>query len=274
MSYQKSEEDALPKVIICGTSDDHSIPKLIVCDDKKFEENRTCGAKCNKKDPNEAVPPNLPQKIMNMQRPLVANPGIAKLECDLMLKNQTIENLQQQLCCLQCEMQNIAVENAMLVEKIQQATCSLEQNRAPPCGSKNFAGLESRLNEYTENTKALEKQLCEMENHMEAMKTALSTVQAERTRLEKKNDFVMICPPTGCPHQVSACLPPGCPQFSVCPSPSCPPPQPPSCQGPRFCSFRRAVSDQQLGNLKQEYSVSETTSIFKKFSQKLADLIK
>ncbi|EEZ98898.1 hypothetical protein TcasGA2_TC004513 [Tribolium castaneum] len=240
-SYSKHTEDSLPKVIICGMTE-NNMPKLIVCDEKKLQDDKVCTAQCSQKSSREDVAPNLSQRLVNMQKQLVAgNAGLTgmsrKLECDLLQKNRTIENLQKQLCQLQCEMNNISKQNAILNEKIEQATGHQKPDAQIPCG-KNYACLESRLNEYTENTKALEKQLCEMESHVEAMKSALTTVQAERANLEKSKNILMLCPPP-----------------MTCPRPVCP--------KPRHCSFKGSISDQQLANLDS----GETTTIFKKFSQ-------
>ncbi|XP_044269429.1 outer dense fiber protein 2 [Tribolium madens] len=215
-------EDVLPKVIVCGMTE-HNIPKLLLCDDKK----KSCSPSCDK---NVNIPMSVVPKFAKrlsdsytMQEKLAAEnadlEGMRyKLQSDLLNKDQTIEYLQRKLCTIQCEMRVLCKENSELNEKVQQICGQKQEIQKPrrmPCGKGKGpcpADIEHRLNEYSETTKILEKQLCDMESDVKTMQNELTAVQAEREHLEQHKKII-ICPPPIC-HP--PCVPPPCPPCSPC----------------------------------------------------------
>ncbi|KYB28655.1 outer dense fiber protein 2 [Tribolium castaneum] len=214
-------EDVLPKVIVCGMTE-HNIPKLLLCDDKK----KSCSPSCDK---NVNIPMSVVPKFAKrlsdsytMQEKLAAEnadlEGMRyKLQSDLLNKDQTIEYLQRKLCSIQCEMRVLCKENSELNEKVQQICGHKQDVQKPkkmPCGKGRGpcpADIEHRLNEYSETTKILEKQLCDMENDVKTMQSELTAVQTEREHLEQHKKII-ICPPPMC----HPCAPPPCPPCSPC----------------------------------------------------------
>ena len=149
------EEDALPKVIMCGVTENF-MPKIIVCDDKR----KITGIPIKKMTtdiPQPACdrmsdvvgcgqPPRPSCKVMpkfakrlsesyDMQEKLAAENADLEgkryqLQEDLLDKDQTVENLQYKLTNLQNSMRMIMKENNLLNEKLQLMT---DCQSAPPC---------------------------------------------------------------------------------------------------------------------------------------------
>ncbi|RZC31877.1 hypothetical protein BDFB_007523 [Asbolus verrucosus] len=121
----KHTEEVLPKVIVCGMTE-NNIPKLILCDDKNI---KTCASPCNK-DVNipMSVVPKFAKRLSDsysMQEKLAAeNADLEdmryKLQSDLLNKDQTIEYLQRKLCTIQCEMRMLCKENSVQNERMLQ----------------------------------------------------------------------------------------------------------------------------------------------------------
>ncbi|KAF5278926.1 hypothetical protein FQR65_LT15485 [Abscondita terminalis] len=251
-------EDMLPKVIICGMTE-NNMPKIIVCDEKKKQERKSfpCPPRSPCSPYQADVVPQFAKRLSesySMQEKLAAeNADLEgkryKLQEDLLNKDHTVDNLQRKLQSLQGELRMVCKENSLLSEKLQRAECCPTQDdsvssESPrrktimPCGKNKGpcpADVESRLQEYSDTTQQLEKQLCQMECEVRCMKNELIAVQKERQHLEQHRRMLQ-CPP-----------PP-----SSCPPPPCgPPPCAPPC-GPPPCSGNN--SDQQLRELREQYN--------------------
>ncbi|XP_012165049.1 uncharacterized protein LOC100646536 [Bombus terrestris] len=115
-------EDRLPRVIVCGTTEDE-IPKIVVADSKKKGKDRCLQ--------------NLTGKLtesLTMQEKLVLENaqlegGKYKLEEALLEKDTAVESLQRKVCGLQAEMRIVVKEN---VELTRQLAC-LNQRITSPC---------------------------------------------------------------------------------------------------------------------------------------------
>lgn len=243
---RKHSEDVLPKVIICGLTEENA-PKLIICDDKKKKKKPLVPDKKDKKD--VVCLPQIAKRLNDcycMQEKLVdENADLERtryrLQEDLLDKDQCVESLQRQLCGLQCELRMVVKENALLNDKLQ---CMQFYGQAqggggggdkrPPaftCGKGKGpcpAAMEQRLQEYSDTTQVLEKQLGDMECEVRNMQNELVAVQKERMHLEQ--------------HRRMICNPPCQP---ICSGPC--PPSP--CSGP--CN--RNSPEQQLRELKEKY---------------------
>ncbi|KAK9737124.1 hypothetical protein QE152_g11002 [Popillia japonica] len=130
-----------------------------------------------------------------------------------------------------------------------------------PCGKTKGlcpADVEGRLNEYSETTQHLEKQLTEMEEEVRTMQNELIAVRQERMHLEQHRRM-MTCPnicTTPCPNA----FPPPCPGAPPCPAHPCSPPpcqRPPPCQNfcPAPCNMNKGPSiEQQFRELREKYN--------------------
>ncbi|CAH2009726.1 unnamed protein product [Acanthoscelides obtectus] len=184
-----------------------------------------------------------------------------ELQGALINKDQTVESLQRQLFGLQAELRMVCQENCALTQKLQQgggaAPYGPESSTSPskqPCGKGRAvcpADIETRLQEYSENTHNLECQLADMENDVRGMQEELTAVQKERAHLEHHRK--MMCPPQPCCR--SPCLPPPWMSMSPClPVPCSPPPgtMPPPCN----CEEDTGSSaDQQIKELREKYNL-------------------
>ena len=145
-----------------------------------------------------------------------------QLLCDVENKRKAIEDLQNSLYSLECEVDFLSRQNANLCCKLQQTGnsqgCAKEQTRGS-CG-KGLKGLQCKVEDFSESTKSLEQQVCNISSYLKDMRNQLTEVQAEREKLNKCKKIMLVCPPPTCP------MPP----------PSCDGWKPPTC--PRRCSFR------------------------------------
>ncbi|KAK5642962.1 hypothetical protein RI129_009129 [Pyrocoelia pectoralis] len=253
---EKHNEDMLPKVVICGLTE-HNIPKIIVCDDKKKSRSRPRTPSFP--TPPTSVMPQFAKKLSEsycMQERLAAeNADLEdkryKLQEDLLDKDHTVDSLQRKLQSLQAELRMVCKENCLLSEKLsriescpnQQAAQYTPENSAGlckkhqkmPCGKNKGpcpADIESRLQEYSDTTQQLEKQLCQMECEVRNMQSELVAVQKERQHLEQHRRMLTTPPP---------CTPPPC-------GPPC---MPPPCN---IGSVGGGGSDQQLRELREQYN--------------------
>nr|XP_023016569.1 outer dense fiber protein 2 isoform X1 [Leptinotarsa decemlineata] len=244
---KKHTEDILPKVIVCGLTEEN-IPKILICNNSK-----KCTPKSTADKPVDSPRTEIAKKLNEcycMQEKLAAeNADLEgkryKLQSDLVNKDQTVEYLQRQLGSLQTELRMVCKENCTLNEKLQSMsapTCghiksrpsSPNQKQKMPCGKGRGvcpADVEARLQEYSENTQNLEKQLGDMEAEVKGMHQELLAVQKEREHLEHHRK--MLCQP-----------PPPCPMTPCLPHPCMPAP----------CEPKPPCSDPQLRELKEQYN--------------------
>ncbi|XP_025835040.1 myosin-2 isoform X2 [Agrilus planipennis] len=238
-TQHKRPEDMLPKVVICGLTE-NNMPKIIVCDDK--DKKRRSKPPCSADAPSSpcGVVPKFAKRLSEsytMQEKLAAEN--AQLEGT---RDQFVENLQRKLCSLEQELKLVCKENNALNQRLKGREAQEEPKEASPCGTGRGAKrmpcgkgkgpcpaeMESRLQEYVETTHALEKQLNDMESEVRHMQCELVEVQKERQHLEH--------------HRRMICTPPCKP---------CPPPCPPPC-GPQPRAPCGTI-EQQLSQLKEQY---------------------
>ncbi|XP_076385939.1 uncharacterized protein LOC100881157 [Megachile rotundata] len=114
-------EDKLPRVIVCGTTEDE-IPKIVVADSKKkgTESLKTLTGKLT-----ESL--TMQEKLAQENAQLEG--GKYKLEEALLEKDSAVESLQRKVCGLQAEMRIVVKEN---VELTRQIAC-LNQRVTSPC---------------------------------------------------------------------------------------------------------------------------------------------
>ncbi|CAG9821810.1 unnamed protein product, partial [Phaedon cochleariae] len=243
----KHNEDVLPKVVVCGFTE-NNIPKILICDDKK----KRCTPKSTgrKQDsPRTEITKKLNECYCMQEKLAAENADLEgkryKLQSDIANQDQTVEYLQRQLATMQNDMRMVCQENTLLNQKLQNQistpcgpnrsrSSSPEPKKKMPCGkSKGIcpADIEYRLQEYSENTEHLEKQLGDMESEVKAMQKELIGVQKEREHLEH--------------HRKMLCRPPPCLSPHPCmPSPCMPPP----------CEQKSTSSDTQLRELREQYN--------------------
>ncbi|XP_076272334.1 uncharacterized protein LOC143203901 isoform X1 [Rhynchophorus ferrugineus] len=276
----KHAEDALPKMLVCGVAENF-IPTIVLCHDNKKKKSRP---RSTSRDP-------MTRKLSdsyNMQERLVAeNADLAgtryKLQTDLIQKDRTVECLQRQLCCLQNELRMVCQQNNQLNNQMQSCTnpsCSKNVSRSSsPSGRKQGGGcgagkgpcpgeVENRLEEYSQVTSNLEKQLVDVEKEVKVIQKELLEVQKEREHLEHHRRMLAL-QPLPCP----ASIPPPCPPHPCIVPPPCghppcyPPPQPPCVSPPPPCGqppcprppppcfpADGAGDDQQYREMKEKYS--------------------
>ncbi|XP_031349099.1 outer dense fiber protein 2-like isoform X2 [Photinus pyralis] len=230
----KHNEDMLPKVIICGITE-NDMPKIIVCDDKKKSKSRP-------RTPSFPAPQAgiLPQFAKQLTESYCMQEKLAeenadledkryKLQEDLLDKDCTVDCLQRKLQSLQAELRLVCKENCLLSEKLNriescpnQQTAQRNFERSPelcqkhrkmPCGRNKGpcpADIESRLQEYSDTTQQLEKQLCQMECEVRNMQSELVAVQKERQHLEQHRKMITSAPPCLPPPCGMPCMPPPC----------------------------------------------------------------
>ncbi|XP_050295290.1 myosin-9 [Anthonomus grandis grandis] len=266
----KHAEDILPKMLVCGRQDEY-MPKIVLCTDNK----ERCRSRSPSKGRNNLGP--MAQKLnesYNLQEKLVCeNVNLEgtryQLQSDLRNKDQTVDSLQRQLCCLQNEMKMVYQENAALNEKLQACpnpSCPKNSRSNSPtrggggsCGPGRGicpADVENRLQEYSNTTNQLEKQIVDVEQEVRMIQQELLEVQKEREHLEHHRRMLAIpvpCPggmPSPCPPMSSCPYPPPPCGYPPCPRPPCfmrPPPPP-------CCPPEASGEDQQYKELKEKYS--------------------
>ncbi|KAL1518064.1 hypothetical protein ABEB36_001745 [Hypothenemus hampei] len=251
---EKHKEDVLPKMLVCGTPDAF-MPKIVLCQDRSQRMHR-------QRSPSKEVPrcsKSMAHKLnasYNLQERLVnENVNLEgtryKLQSDLINKDQTVDYLQKQLCCLQNELRMVAQENAMLSERLQACpnpACpknsrpnSPSRNQKASCGPGHGlcpADVENRLQEYSDATNQLEKQLLDVEQEVKNIQQELLDVQKEREHLEHHRKMLALQPP--CPGLMP------CAPFPCMPSPCGHPPLP-------CCPPEASGEDQQYKELKEKY---------------------
>ncbi|VEN56310.1 unnamed protein product [Callosobruchus maculatus] len=194
-----------------------------------------------------------------------------ELQGELMNKDQTVESLQRQLTGLQAELRMVCQENRALSQRLQQGSgapcgppCDTGSRPSSPqkqqkCGKGRGvcpADIESRLQEYSENTENLERQLRDMENEVRAMQEELTAVQRERAHLEHHRK--MMCPPPPCylpPCMPPPCMPPPCASVPPCMPMPC---RSPPCVMPPPCTCDEdtgSSADQQVKEMKEQYNL-------------------
>lgn len=229
-------EDVLPKMILYSTAATEKVPNIILCDatKKKFPP---C---CPDNNINQTHPiPQFAERLCqsySMQEKLAAEN--ADLECmryklqeDLINKDQTLECLQRKLGNLQNEMRLVSKENAILNDKItkmqnEENYKSKCRTKHPVCSSNTSIGdVATKLQEYSETTYQLEKQLADMECDVKYMQNEINAAQKEREHLKQQRKIMSLPPcsriPSIVPYIVNPCLTkPTCIQSTVCVTPT------------------------------------------------------
>ncbi|XP_048525831.1 cingulin [Dendroctonus ponderosae] len=186
---------------------------------------------------------NMQEKLVNENASL--EDTRYRLQSNLIDKDRTVECLQRQLCSLQTEMRMVHQENVVLNEKLQHcpnASCPKNSRSNSPtregggtgvkmsCGpGKGLcpADVENRLQEYSQTTNQLEKQLVDVEQDVKIIQQELLEVQKEREHLEHHRKMLALsppCHPSPCPSPYPSCKPyppcghPPCPTLPCCPS--------------------------------------------------------
>ncbi|KOX69378.1 Outer dense fiber protein 2 [Melipona quadrifasciata] len=115
-------EDKLPRVIVCGNTEDE-IPKIVVADSKKKGKDRCL----------QSLTGKLTESLTMQEKLVLENAqlegGKYKLEEALLEKDTAVESLQRKVCGLQAEMRIVVKEN---VELTRQLAC-LNQRMTSPC---------------------------------------------------------------------------------------------------------------------------------------------
>ncbi|CAD1477879.1 unnamed protein product, partial [Heterotrigona itama] len=115
-------EDKLPRVIVCGNTEDE-IPKIVVADSKKKGKDRCL----------QSLTGKLTESLTMQEKLVLENAqlegGKYKLEEALLEKDTAVESLQRKVCGLQAEMRIVMKEN---VELTRQLAC-LNQRITSPC---------------------------------------------------------------------------------------------------------------------------------------------
>ncbi|XP_043521421.1 uveal autoantigen with coiled-coil domains and ankyrin repeats protein [Frieseomelitta varia] len=115
-------EDKLPRVIVCGNTEDE-IPKIVVADSKKKGKDRCL----------QSLTGKLTESLTMQEKLVLENAqlegGKYKLEEALLEKDTAVESLQRKVCGLQAEMRIVVKEN---VELTRQLAC-LNQRITSPC---------------------------------------------------------------------------------------------------------------------------------------------
>ncbi|KAH1002159.1 hypothetical protein HUJ04_008273 [Dendroctonus ponderosae] len=163
-------EDILPKMLVCGAPDAF-MPKIIPIARKLSQSY------------------NMQEKLVNENASL--EDTRYRLQSNLIDKDRTVECLQRQLCSLQTEMRMVHQENVVLNEKLQHcpnASCPKNSRSNSPtregggtgvkmsCGpGKGLcpADVENRLQEYSQTTNQLEKQLVDVEQDVKIIQQEL-----------------------------------------------------------------------------------------------------
>ncbi|CAK9797487.1 Outer dense fiber protein 2 [Anthophora quadrimaculata] len=115
-------EDQLPRVIVCGNTEDE-IPKIVVADSKKKGKDRCLQSLTGKLTESLTMQEKLVMENAQLEG------GKYKLEEALLEKDSAVENLQRKVCGLQAEMRIVVKEN---VELTRQLAC-LNQRITSPC---------------------------------------------------------------------------------------------------------------------------------------------
>ncbi|KAH1008141.1 hypothetical protein HUJ05_008724 [Dendroctonus ponderosae] len=154
---------------------------------------------------------NMQEKLVNENASL--EDTRYRLQSNLIDKDRTVECLQRQLCSLQTEMRMVHQENVVLNEKLQHcpnASCPKNSRSNSPtregggtgvkmsCGpGKGLcpADVENRLQEYSQTTNQLEKQLVDVEQDVKIIQQELLEVQKEREHLEHHRKMLALSPP-------------------------------------------------------------------------------
>nr|CAH7739672.1 unnamed protein product [Callosobruchus chinensis] len=282
MLQTRHKEDTLPQVLVCGITeedipkiivcDKKGIPSSKPKKQKTPRSPQTT-AQCTPRRPESPIPqfgpmsPMMQQPQMNMfaqklnecicmQEKLAAeNANLEgtryELQGEIMNKDQTVESLQRQLAGLQAELRMVCQENCALSQKLQQGgsiqtgSCPIsphKQQRYSKGRAVCPADIESRLQEYSENTQNLEHQLHDMENEVKAMQEELTAVQRERAHLEHHRK--MMCPPP------TYFMPPPCVPVPPCLPMPCRSPPPCTCDEDTGSS-----ADQQVKEMKEQYNL-------------------
>ncbi|XP_030766012.1 myosin-11 [Sitophilus oryzae] len=256
----KHAEDILPKMLVCGRDD--FIPKIVLCHERK---DRHCRSRSSSQQRTPSPTTCKLRESYNMQEKLVADnvdlEGTRyKLQTDLIDKDRTVECLQKQLCSLQNELRMAYQEHGPVNDPQQQGMacpipgCPKNRSRSNsptrsggPCGPGKGpcpGAVESRLQEYSQTTSQLEKQLIDVEEEVRAIQQELIEVQKEREHLEHHRRMLAVCPPPCPPYP---CNPPPCGPPPPCGYPPCPRPPPPCFPADG------AGDDQQYKEMKEKY---------------------
>ncbi|XP_043795581.1 FK506-binding protein 5 isoform X2 [Apis laboriosa] len=127
-------EDKLPRVIICGHTEDE-IPKIVVADSKKKGKDRCL----------QSLTGKLTESLTMQEKLVLENAqlegGKYKLEEALLEKDTAVESLQRKVCGLQAEMRIVVKEN---VELTRQLAC-LNQRITSPCCYTCPGGISSEV---------------------------------------------------------------------------------------------------------------------------------
>uniref|UniRef100_A0A1Y1LZZ3 Uncharacterized protein n=1 Tax=Photinus pyralis TaxID=7054 RepID=A0A1Y1LZZ3_PHOPY len=195
-------EHVFPKTIT-----ENDISKIIVCNDKNKPSFPV----------QMSVLPQFAKQLSesySMQEKLAAeNADLEdkryKLQEDLLNKDCAVDCLQRKLQALQTELRLVCKENCLLTERLNRIESSPnpptqqhspERSEEPsekmPCEPNRgpcSIDIEARLQDYSDTTQQLEKQLCQMELEVRDMKSELAFVQKER-----QNCKMLAAPPSPC----------------------------------------------------------------------------
>ncbi|KAL3283422.1 hypothetical protein HHI36_006567 [Cryptolaemus montrouzieri] len=186
----KHEEDVLPRVILCGFEEEY-VPKIVVCDQKVKGVGgaHACMPGCPGPSPPPCVPSFTKQLCENYNikdKLATENADLEKiksrLEADITNKDRILDNLQMKLATLQNEIRMVSAENAMLNEKIRNVQQNQMRQKQESCKPKKPcpAVLAGKLQEYSDYTRRLERQLAEMERDFNAVHKEICTIQKQR----------------------------------------------------------------------------------------------
>ncbi|XP_045472572.1 chromosome partition protein Smc-like [Harmonia axyridis] len=197
-SFKKPKEQTTPKILACNPAIGENVKK-------------SCCSCCSENIRKIPSVPTFAKKLTqsyNMQEKLAAeNADLEsvrfKLQEELLNKDQSLECLQRELGNLQNEMRILARENITLNEKLMsmQQNESKESIKTKP--TKSFM-TSKKLQEYSDNTYELEKQLMEMENDVKCLHEEICAVQREREHLEKHRKMMTVPKNYMAPHIVPA----------------------------------------------------------------------
>ncbi|XP_056635139.1 uncharacterized protein LOC130444134 [Diorhabda sublineata] len=295
-------EDVLPKVVVCGMTE-NQMPKILICDDNKNK----CKSERKKRSPS----PKSPKSPCDCPQPTTGNLDFEDFAPSTLSSatqgttayQQPSQGMQQGMLpyqgmqqgmvlpqmgmglpggmppqntceCHQPQMGQQMGSPGMMSQPMPMSPMSMPPMSIPPMSmppligdsqdycecdnakdssrSKTKSGpgvgmpcgkgrgicpaeIESRLQEYSENTQFLEKQLYDMESEVKEMHQELLAVQKEREHLEHHKKMLCAMPPCGySPCPVSPCPPSPCPlqpcPGSPCPASPCFPPCGPPCE--------------------------------------------
>ncbi|KAL3283421.1 hypothetical protein HHI36_006566 [Cryptolaemus montrouzieri] len=126
-----------------------------------------------------------------------------KLQEELLNKDRTLECLQRELGNLQNEMRLVSRENNVLNDKLKKLQRKEIGQNVKQQKSLDTAVVSTKLQEYSDNTYQLEKQLTDMENDVKCLHEEICAVQQEREHLEQHRKMMCMSRPCITPYLMS-----------------------------------------------------------------------